>query len=124
MSSWTQDELDRFGAADEIRIATARKDGTLRPPRIIWIVRVGDDLYIRSVNGRDSAWFRGTRSRHEGQISTNGLTKDVAFTDVGADTYEAVDDAYADKYRRYPSIVPSMQTDAVREASLLVVPKS
>ena len=27
----------------------------------IWVVRPGDDLYVRSVNGGTSAWFRGAR---------------------------------------------------------------
>jgi hypothetical protein len=25
---------------------------------IIWVIRLGDDLYVRSVNGRTAAWFQ------------------------------------------------------------------
>ena len=32
------------------------------------MVRVDDDLYVRSVNGRTSDWFRGTQRRHQGRI--------------------------------------------------------
>jgi hypothetical protein len=52
MSRWTEDELTKIGDAEELEIATARRDGTLRPPVTIWVVRSGDDLYVRSVNGR------------------------------------------------------------------------
>ena len=52
MAGWTSDELNKIGAAEELEIATVRSDGTLRKPVTIWVVRVGDDLYVRSVNGR------------------------------------------------------------------------
>lgn len=44
----TGDELVKIGSAEKLEIAPLRKDGTLRKPVIIWVVRVGDDLYIRS----------------------------------------------------------------------------
>ena len=59
MTRWTSDELTRIEAGDELEIASLRRDGTLRNPVTIWVVRLGDDLYVRSVNGRTSAWFRG-----------------------------------------------------------------
>src|SRR5918912_3870789 len=65
MSTWTNDELNRIGAAEELQIAPLRGDGTLRNPVTIWVVRLGDDLYVRSYKGRDSAWFRGAQERHE-----------------------------------------------------------
>ena len=68
MTTWTSEELNKIGAAEELRIASLRRDGTLRKPVIIWVVRVGDDLYVRCVNGRDGAWFRGVQSRHAGHI--------------------------------------------------------
>jgi hypothetical protein len=42
---------------------------TDRPdPVTIWVVRYDDSLYVRSVNGRPSTWFRETQVRHEGRI--------------------------------------------------------
>ena len=61
MTTWTSDELNKIGTAEELEIASLRRDGTLRKPVTIWVVRLGDDLYVRSVNGRTSAWFRGSR---------------------------------------------------------------
>ena len=66
MTAWTSDELTKIGKAEELEIASLRPDGALRHPATIWVVRVGDDLYVRSYKGRTSAWFRGTQVRHEG----------------------------------------------------------
>lgn len=55
MSTWTNDELAKIGKAEELEIASVRSDGTPRKPVTIWVVRVGDDLYVSSVNGRGAA---------------------------------------------------------------------
>ena len=125
MSTWTSDELNKIGAAEELKIASLRNDGTLRKPVIIWVVRVGDDLYVRSVNGRTSAWFRGVQSRHEGQIRAGGVVKDVAFVEeTDSDINDQIDAAYATKYRRYASIAKSMGAPAVRAATIKLVPRT
>src|SRR5512144_2083106 len=85
MTGWTSEELNKIGTAEELEIASLRGDGTLRKSRTIWVVRVGDDLYVRSVNGVGSDWFRGVQTRHEGHIQAGGVHKDVTFVDVTAD---------------------------------------
>ncbi len=62
-AAWTEDELDRIGGAEELRIAPARRDGTLRKPVTIWVVRAGDDLYIRSWRGPEGGWFLGVHAQ-------------------------------------------------------------
>ena len=62
-------------------IAGIRRDGSLRTPVIVWVVRVGDELYTRSVNGPDAAWFRGVQTRHRGQLSRGRCGGDVDFVD-------------------------------------------
>ncbi|HUH96870.1 MAG TPA: DUF2255 family protein [Anaerolineales bacterium] len=81
MNTWTSADLNTIGNAEELLIASLRTDGTLRKPVIIWVVRLGDDLYVRSVKGRSSAWFRGVQKRHEGHIRAGGVDKDVVFVD-------------------------------------------
>lgn len=127
MATWSHDELNMIVAADELEFASLRSDGTLRKPVTIWVVRVGDDLYVRSVNGRTAAWYRGTQVRHEGQIRAGGVEKDVTFEDVGADAgLEAqIDTAYRAKYRRYAAnIVNSVLTQQARAATLKLMPRS
>ena len=75
MTMWTRDELSTIGSADEVRIAPLRKNGSMPKSVTIWIVRVGDDLYVRSAYGRDSSWFRGAQEHHKGTIHVGSLTK-------------------------------------------------
>jgi hypothetical protein len=124
MAGWTGDELARIENDDELKIASYRKDGTLRPYRIIWAVQVGQDLYVRSVNGRDATWFRGTRTRHEGRVQAGGVEKDATFVDIDdPDLNEQIDAAYRTKYRRYAkSIIDHITSPQARAATLRLVP--
>jgi hypothetical protein len=36
-----EDELEKIAAADELELASARRDGTLHRPITIWVVRYG-----------------------------------------------------------------------------------
>jgi hypothetical protein len=124
-TAWTKDQLDRLGEGQEMRIAGRRPDGLVRKPVIVWMVRVGDDLYTRSVNGSDAAWLRGTRVLHEGHISAGGVEVDVNFLDVTGDEdaiHDAVDAAYRSKYGQYPSPVAAITSPAARATTLKVVP--
>lgn len=126
MTAWTSDELNKIGTAEELKIASLRRDGTLRNPVIIWVVRLGDDLYIRSVNGRTSAWFRGTQARHEGHIQAGGVDKDVTFVEEAApDINDQLDAAYRTKYRRYgANIVNTIVSSEARAATIKLAPRS
>ena len=124
MTAWTSDELNKIGKAEELQIASLRSDGTLRKPVTIWVVRVGDDLYVRSVNGRTSAWFKGVQTRYEGHIRAGGVDKDVTFVEkTDADINDQIDASYTTKYRRYASIAKSMTTPAVRTATIKLIPR-
>lgn len=124
MNTWTDDELARIGAADELEIAPLRTDGTRRKPVTIWVVRAGDELYVRSYRGRGSAWFRAAVARPEGRIWAGGVEQDVTWVEVDdADTQAQIDAAYGAKYRRYGAgYIEAMISPAVRAATLRLVP--
>lgn len=125
MTAWTSDELDRIGSADELRIASLRHDSTLCKPVTIWVVRHGDDLYVRAGYGRASAWFRGTQLRHEGRITAGGVEKDVTFVDADPALNDQIDTAYRTKYHSYGARwVDTMVTDEARSATIKLVPRS
>jgi hypothetical protein len=125
MGEWTSEELSKIEFAEELTIAPRRGNGTLRMPVTIWVVRHGNQLYVRSVNGAQGAWFRGTQTQQVGQIRAGGVTKDVKFVSIDpADQVgNEIDAAYRAKYRRYPaSIVNSVLTPEARAATLELVP--
>ena len=126
MTNWTSDELNKIRNDEELQIASLRSDDTLRKPVTIWVVRVGDDLYVRSVNGRNSAWFRGTEVRQEGHIRAGGVDKDVTFVDeTDPSVNEQIDAVYRTKYRRYAAnIINSTLTPEARSATIKLVPRS
>jgi hypothetical protein len=127
MSGWTSEELTKIGAAEELRIRSLGRDGTLRNPTIIWVVRQGEDLYVRPVNGRTSGWFRRTQVRQEGHIHCGGVDKDVTFVAVDAvdEVNTAIDAAYRTKYGRYPaSWVDAVLTTEAKSATIKLRPRS
>jgi hypothetical protein len=121
MTSWTRDELDAIGAADVIDIAARRPDGTLRPYTTIWVVRVGDELYVRSYRGRDGAWYQAVQRRPVGRIRAGGTERDASFERVTDIDEGAVDAAYRAKYGRYggPYVEP-MVASAARATTLRI----
>jgi len=124
MTAWTSEELARIGTADELEIASRRRDGTLRNPRTIWVVRVGDDLYVRSMYGRAGGWFPATQVRHQGHIQAGGVERDVTFADADPDRNERIDAAYRDKYRRYGDrIIGGVVNPEARAATIKLVPR-
>ena len=123
MATWTPDELDRVGTADELELTVSRPDGTPRAPVAIWVVRAGDDLYVRSWRGAGGGWFRAAEARPEGRISAGGVDKAVRFVGAGDEVNDAVDDAYRTKYARYPDYVGPMVSTDVRATTLKLTPR-
>ena len=125
MTKWTSDQLDKVGRAEELQLASMRRDGTLGKPVTIWAVRHGDDLYVRSVKGRSAHWFRGTQEGHEGRIWAGGVQHDVTFVDADHFIDDEVDAAYRAKYHRYAgSILNSVLTPEARVTTIKLAPRS
>jgi Uncharacterized protein conserved in bacteria (DUF2255) len=77
----------RRGAGDRLpptrRHAGPAQDHLGRPYR--------DGLYVRSVNGPTSAWYRGAKVRRQGHIRAGGIDKDVAFAAADPDLNDTLD---------------------------------
>jgi aryl-alcohol dehydrogenase-like predicted oxidoreductase len=52
----------------------------------MWVVRDGEELYVRSMHGRSGAWFRDTQTRHQGHIRPGGVerTSRSSSTPIGS----------------------------------------
>ena len=126
MTAWSSDELSKIGRAEELNIASRRRDGTMTKPVTIWVARHGDGLYVRSaVNGRDAAWFRATQRTRHGRISAGGVHKDVTFEPADHGIDDASDAAFEAKYRRYgPRYFRPMVTPEARSTTIKLIPGS
>jgi hypothetical protein len=120
MNAWTADELATIGAASELDIAPLRSDGTSRPYTTIWVVRVGDELFVRSFRGPNGAWYRAAQRSQRGRVLAGGVERDVVIEDVPNNT-DAIDAAYRAKYGR-SSYVDAMVTPDATATTLRLIP--
>ena len=119
--AWSAADLARIDAADELRIATARDDGSWRAAVPIWAVTSGGEVYVRTWQRRDTGWFGRAVHAGRARIAVPGLEAEVVVTDVGADDVElraGVDDAYRAKYGRYSGSTDRMVGDDAAASTL------
>lgn len=124
MDDWSETELKKIGDAEELQISSRRAGGTLRPYVTIWVVRAGDDLYVRSGYGATNPWFRRAKVSGTGRIRAGGIEHDVAFDEAESDAYTAIDAAYHAKYDRYgPKIVGDVVGEQTRSVTIRLTPR-
>jgi hypothetical protein len=123
MTDWKADELDAIAKAPELEIAALRDDGTLRDPVTIWVVSVGDDLFVRSVRGSTGSWYQGSQQRHEGRIEAGGVERDVEFAEADHGLDDEIDDSYKEKYGYPSSAVDHITSPEARATTLRFVPR-
>jgi len=123
LATWTADELSKIGGAEELELASRRRDRKMSKPVTIWVVRLKNDLYVRSKWGHTSTWFQGTRDRFEGHISAGGIDRDVYFEEVEPNVDDRVDAAYLTKYSSYqPGWVDPIVAPHARATTIRLVP--
>ena len=71
----------------------------------IWVVCVGDGVYVRTWRRRDTGWFGRVLASRRARVRVPGVDASVSVEDVGGDagTHAGVDAAYRAKYGRYGS---------------------
>lgn len=123
MTSWSSDELDRVGEAEELELASRRPDGSTRRYVKMWVVRVGDDLYVRSAYGPDNPWYRRAKASGAGRIRAGGVERTVTFAQAPPGVHAAIDAAYHAKYDRYPpKLVATVVGPAAEAVTVRLVP--
>lgn len=125
MTTWTDEELSRIGAAEELQLASTRPDGTLRPFVTMWVVRAGDALYVRSAAGPTNPWYRRAKASGVGRIRAGGLERDVTFAEADPNAHSSIDAAYHAKYDRYgPRVVGTVVGPAAAAVTIKLVPRT
>jgi hypothetical protein len=82
MGAWADEDLHRISEAEELQIAPVRRAGELRRATPIWVVRAGDDLYVRAAYGANKGWHGVARTSRQAHIRAGGVEKDVTITDA------------------------------------------
>jgi len=124
MTGWSTDELAKIGDADELKISSPRADGSLRPFVTIWVVRLGDELFVGSAHGEDNPWFRRALASGTGRIRAGSVERDVAFEEPGPELAEDLHAAYHAKYDRYgPRIVGPVVSPESARSTLRLLPR-
>jgi hypothetical protein len=120
MTGWAADQLAVIAEADELRIAPQRRDGSLRVPVPVWVVRHGDGLFVRTWRPGGSAWHRSAVASGRGRVRAGGVGADVTFAEeTDPAVNDQIDAAYRAKYGRYGSgSVEPMVTPAARATTL------
>ena len=122
MSGWTDEELQRIGGAEELRLASRRQDGSLRPFTTMWVVRAGNGLYVRSAGGANRPWYRHALASGAGRIEAGGDGTEVHFGTAAPETSQQIDSAYHDKYDRYgPAIVGHVTGPAAHAVTIRLI---
>jgi len=125
MSTWTPAELDEIDTDHELRIAARRPDGTLRSPVTIWMVRVGDDVFVRAAHGATTRWNAHAHEAGAGHVNVGfGIDHDVTFEPADPALGDAISAAYDAKYDgKYPReyIDPVVSVES-RATTLRIVP--
>lgn len=120
---WSEAALDRIDRVEEMQVAPHRADGSLRPFVTIWVVEVGNDLYVRSARGVQSSWWRQATASGTGRIRVGDFEREVAF-EPAPEMNDEVDRAYHRKYDRYgPRIVGTVVGDGAHPTTLRLLPR-
>jgi len=122
MSMWPIDLLRTIAQADDLHVSPFREDGvTYGTPTWIWSVAVGDALYVRAYNGRDSRWYKAAVRQKAGRITAAGMTKEVTFEPAEGPINDRRD-AYPPKYHDSPYLGPMIGA-RTRSATVSVMPR-
>ena len=125
MPGWSPDELERIGGTEELQLASRRADGTLRPYVTMWVVRVDDDLYVRSAYGPDNPWYRRAIASRADRIRAGGVERDVTFGQADPGAHADIDAAYHAKYDSYgPRIVGSVVGPDAHRVTVRLTPRA
>lgn len=123
MTTWSKEELRRIAEADDLHISPFREDGvTYGTPTWIWSVVVGDDLYVRAYNGKNSRWYQAAMRQKAGRITAAGMKKEVTFEPVAGPISDRIDVAYRVRYQGSPYLTPMIGARA-RSTTVRVVPR-
>jgi hypothetical protein len=120
---WKPQILSEIGDREEIRISSERTGGGYNRWTPVWVVRVGDDLYVRSGFGKNGFWYRHATGS-QAYVDAEGVQYKVSLIlDRDPVSIGAVDEAYRQKYSADPSL-PLLLSDRARSTTSRLIPQT
>lgn len=106
---------NRLAQAEEIQLERQRPGTNTPGPRTtIWVVVVGDEVFVRSVRGPMGRWFQAIKANPTAAVHIDGQRIPVRAVPVSDDaTLTRVSDAYRQKYRTSPYLPPLLRDETV-----------
>ena len=121
MIQWKIGDLEAIALSENIMIGHEQADGRTHRWITIWVVRVGDDLYVRSADGLAEGWFH-TMKGVPIHIMADGVDRLVDLDpQADPDVRSAVDAAYRTKYGSSP-FLNMLLSDSAQDGTLLMSP--
>lgn len=125
-STWNPETLAALAVALEVDVTPFAADGSRRPSRTIWSIRVGDELYVRSWKGRPAVWFQDALATRQGEIAVTGggASQLVTFEEVDATApvQEQISATFLTKYAS-DGYASAMNEKGPLESTLLLIPR-
>jgi hypothetical protein len=82
--------------------------------RTIWVVTVGDEVFIRSFRAEDGVWYRSFAANPTAAIDVAGRKLSVrGFPITGSEENRRIDDAYRAKYAGSPYVEQMVSPEVV-----------
>jgi hypothetical protein len=120
---WKPTTLSEIADQEEIRIGSERTGGGYNRWTPIWVVRVGDDLYVRSGFGTNGFWYRHATESQAYVNAAGTLYKVSLILQTDPVTIAAVDKAYRQKYSADSSL-PLLLSDRARSTTSRLIPQT
>lgn len=95
---WAPEQLAQVERSPELEVAVRRTDGTLARWTPIWAVVVGEDVYVRTWQRRETGWYGGALRTGVARIRLPGLEAEVRVEPVAQTGRAEVDSAYEAEY--------------------------
>jgi hypothetical protein len=119
-----QHHLRLLDDTEEVEIETARSDTQKLQRATIWVVVVGPDVYVRSVNGDQAHWYQQLIDESAATIYANDQPIPIHAVPVpDALIRTQVNEAYQRKYALYPQDVAWIVAPEVQRTTLRLEPK-
>jgi hypothetical protein len=113
-----------LGRTREIELETTSLDGSQTHRTTIWVVTVGDQVFVRSERGTAGRWYREARQTPDIVLHTNDQSIPVTVVPAAdPPTVQRVSDAFKAKYGARSSSTAAMLLPHTLETTIRLDPR-